>query len=65
MVIIKKRTCIQCKDKQATYNIEGLKAQYCNTCKTKDMINVVDKCKNNGCVSSGNIKYKYYCYIYH
>jgi hypothetical protein len=61
MIMIRKRTCIQCKDKQATYNIEGLKAQYCNTCRTKDMINVVDKCKNDGCVSSGNIKYKYYC----
>jgi len=25
------------------------------------MINVVDKCKNNGCVRCGSIKYKYYC----
>lgn len=61
MIIVKKRRCIKCKDKQATYNLEGLKAEYCISCKTYEMINVIDKCKNNGCVRSGSIKYKYYC----
>jgi hypothetical protein len=61
MIIIRKRRCIMCKEKQATYNLEGLKAEYCNSCKTVEMINVMDKCKNNGCIRSGSIKYKYYC----
>jgi len=60
MKLICKRTCIQCPN-QATYNYIGEKAKYCNKCKTDDMINVVDKCKNNDCTNSGNIKYKYYC----
>jgi hypothetical protein len=61
MILVRKRKCIKCNDKQATYNLEGLKAEFCNSCKTIEMINVMDKCKNNGCVRSGNIKYKYYC----
>jgi len=60
MIMVHRRTCIQCPN-QATYNLIGLKARYCNKCKTDDMINVVDKCKNKDCTSSGNIKYKYYC----
>ena len=61
MIMVRKRLCINCDTNQATYNLKGLKAQYCNACKTEDMINVMDKCKNPDCVSSGNIKYKYYC----
>jgi len=61
MKMIRKRLCIDCNQKQATYNLEGQKPRYCNTCKTEEMINVVDKCRNINCVSSGNIKYKYYC----
>lgn len=61
MKLISKRTCIQCNVNQATYNLYGLKARYCNQCKTSDMINVTDKCKNENCTGSGNIKYKYYC----
>ena len=61
MIMMKKRLCVGCKIKQATYNMIGLKAQYCNECKTTEMINTVDKCKNEICTRSGNIKYKYYC----
>jgi hypothetical protein len=61
MVIVRKKLCITCNTNQSTYNLKGLKAQYCNKCKTIDMINVMDKCKNPDCVSTGSIKYKYYC----
>jgi hypothetical protein len=61
MILMRKRLCINCDENQATYNLFGLKAKYCNKCKTSEMINVVDKCKNENCVNSGNIKYKYYC----
>jgi hypothetical protein len=61
MIMLRKRLCINCKEGQATYNLFGLKAEYCNQCKTEAMINVIDKCKNETCISSGNIKYKYYC----
>jgi hypothetical protein len=61
MIMIRKRLCIQCNQKQATYNIIGLKPKLCNECKTEDMINVADKCKNEICTRSGNVKYKYYC----
>ena len=61
MILVKKRKCIKCKEKQATYNIEGERAEYCNSCKTDIMINVNDKCKNDMCVRTGSIKYKYYC----
>ena len=61
MIFIRKRLCVECNQKQATYNLQGQKAKYCNTCRTDEMINVVDKCKSEFCVRSGNIKYKYYC----
>lgn len=61
MIMLRKRLCIQCKKGQSTYNLFGLKAEYCNSCKTDEMINVIDKCKFESCVRSGNIKYKYYC----
>ena len=61
MIMLRKRLCIQCKKGQSTYNLFGLKAEYCNSCKTDKMINVIDKCKFESCVRSGNIKYKYYC----
>ena len=61
MIMIRKRLCINCKEKQATYNLFGEKARYCNQCKTSDMINIIDKCKNELCISTGNVKYKYYC----
>jgi hypothetical protein len=59
--MLKKRICIKCNDKQATYNYEGNKAEFCNSCKTEDMINVMDKCKSGMCYNTGNIKYRYYC----
>jgi hypothetical protein len=61
MIMIRKRLCIECKNQQATYNLFGLKAKYCNQCRTPEMINVVDKCKNKMCVSTGSMKYNYYC----
>ena len=61
MILLKKRICVKCDKEQATYNLYGLPAQYCYKCKTPEMINVVDKCKNESCINSGNIKYKYYC----
>ena len=62
--MIRKRLCINCKEKQATYNLFGEKARYCNQCKTSDMINIIDKCKNELCISTGNVKYKYYYHQY-
>ena len=38
--MIRKRLCIQCNQKQATYNTIGLKPKFCNECKTEEMINV-------------------------
>lgn len=61
MVLLQLRICIECKEKQATYNLEGQKAQFCNKCRTPEMINVVDKCKNDKCVGTGSMKYGYYC----
>ena len=61
MVLLRKRLCIVCKQNQCSFNLYGLKPRYCKQCKTEEMINVVDKCKNDMCVNSGNIKYKYYC----
>jgi len=38
--------CKKCKLKQAVYNYEGLKAEYCGDCKKENMINVKNKrCK--------------------
>jgi hypothetical protein len=61
MILLRKRLCIKCKKGQSTYNLFGLKAKYCNQCKTDDMINISNKCKNEICVNTGNVKYKYYC----
>jgi hypothetical protein len=61
MILINKRTCIECNENQATYNLYGLRPKYCNQCRTDHMINVADKCKNDKCLSTGSIKYNYYC----
>lgn len=61
MVMVKRRTCIVCLKEQATYNDPGKKAEYCRFCKKPDQINVVDKCKYEHCVRSGNKNYRYYC----
>ena len=61
MILTHQRMCIQCNANQATYNLKGLKPRYCSSCRDDTMINVVDKCKNVDCESSGNIKYRYYC----
>lgn len=61
MIMVKKRLCVECNVGQADYNLFGLKHQYCSNCKKDGMINISNKCKNNICVSSGNVKYNYYC----
>jgi hypothetical protein len=61
MILLRKRLCIKCKKGQSIFNLFGLKAKYCNQCKTDEMINISNKCKNEMCVNTGNIKYKYYC----
>jgi len=45
-----------------SFNLKGLKPKYCSSCKTQDMINVKhESCKNDGCPSGANKKYKNYC----
>ena len=61
MSIIKKRQCTNCNTGQASYNFFGLKPEFCANCKEDKMINISNKCKNNVCISSGNVKYNYYC----
>jgi len=61
MILLRKRLCIKCKKGQSIYNLFGLQAKYCNKCKTDEMINISNKCKNEICLNTGNIKYKYYC----
>lgn len=61
MIVVKRRTCIECLLEQATYNDPGKKAEYCRYCKKPEHINVVDKCKYEHCVRSGNKNYRYYC----
>ena len=61
MLMLRKRLCIKCNERQSTYNLIGQRPRYCNQCKTDEMINVADKCKNETCLNTGNVKYKYYC----
>ena len=61
MIITRKRRCINCNKGQADYNLFGLKAEFCSNCKEENMINISNKCKNTLCISSGNVKYNYYC----
>ena len=61
MILVKKKMCIKCNYGQGDYNFFGLKPQFCSNCKEENMINISIKCKNEICISSGNIKYKYYC----
>jgi len=45
-----------------SFNLKGLTPKYCSSCKTEDMVNVKhESCKNDGCPSGGNKKYKNYC----
>jgi hypothetical protein len=51
-----------CGNNWSSFNFKGLKPQYCSSCKTQDMINVKHvSCKNDGCPSVANKKYKNYC----
>jgi hypothetical protein len=61
MILTKKRQCIKCNYGQGNYNFFGLKPEFCSNCKEDNMINISNKCKNNICISSGNVKYNYYC----
>jgi hypothetical protein len=51
-----------CKTHYASFNFEGMTPQYCSLCKKEGMICLnVKKCKNEGCNTEGNKKYKNYC----
>jgi len=46
----KHNMCTGCRSKQASYNIIGLPARYCRSCKLADMIDVRSKqCEQQGC----------------
>jgi hypothetical protein len=54
--------CFCGKSTGPSFNLIGLKPKYCSSCKTEDMVNVKhDSCKNDGCPSAANKKYKNYC----
>lgn len=60
------KMCVICKKIRASYNVEGIRAEYCYSCKNDNMINVNDvqcigidgKCPIN---QLGNPKYDNYC----
>jgi hypothetical protein len=61
MIYVRNMNCM-CKTKKPYFNFEGLSAKYCAFCKEEGMINVhINKCKNEGCHTEGNKKYKNYC----
>ena len=43
MSILKQWKRCECGKSQPTFNLKGLKAEYCSECKTDDMINVKNK----------------------
>jgi hypothetical protein len=55
----------KCKcNKVSSFNYEGLTSKYCSSCKEKGMIIVRNNkniCKNKGCNTEANKKYKNYC----
>ena len=54
--------CFCGKSTGPSFNFKGLKPSYCAYCRTGDMVNVKhDSCKNSGCPSVANKKYKNYC----
>lgn len=57
MVDVVSQRCIDCKDKQPTYNYDGEKHKYCKDCKKDGMIDV----KNKKCIKC---KKKQCCYNY-
>jgi hypothetical protein len=61
MISLKTHLCIKCNFRQSDYNFPGNKPKYCANCKENGMINISNKCKNDMCCSSGNVKYNYFC----
>lgn len=53
----KSSLCIKCKERRASFNIEGERPKYCAKCKTSDMINVVSR----KCQCSKGYPTKYCC----
>ena len=55
----------KCKcNKVVSYNFPGLSAKYCSSCKEEGMVIVRNNkniCKNKGCTTEANKKYKNYC----
>lgn len=61
MIYVRNNNC-NCGNGKPYYNYYGLPAKFCSKCKNIDMVNVfVNKCKNKGCNTEGNKKYKNYC----
>jgi hypothetical protein len=61
MICVRNNNC-NCGNGKPYYNYEGMSAKFCSKCKNSDMINVfVLKCKNKGCSTEANKKYKNYC----
>jgi len=62
MIDVVNPRCFCGKSTGPSFNLIGLKPKYCSSCKTEDMVNVKhDSCKNDGCPSAANKKYKNYC----
>lgn len=61
MTCVRSINCM-CKTNKPYFNFNGLPAKYCSLCKKDGMVNVyINKCKNEGCNTEGNKKYKNYC----
>ena len=61
MIYVRNMNCM-CKTNKPYFNYQGLPAKYCSLCKIEGMINVyINKCKNEGCNTEANKKYKNYC----
>jgi hypothetical protein len=60
MINVKDKMCI-C-GKYPSFNYEGLKSEYCASCKKNNMIDIHHtKCKSENCYTSANKSYKGYC----
>jgi hypothetical protein len=62
MIDVVNPRCFCGKSTGPSFNFKGLKPIYCASCRKVDMVNVKhDSCKNDGCPSVANKKYKNYC----
>ena len=61
MICVRNNNCY-CGNGKPYYNYSDMPAKFCSKCKNNDMVNVfVKKCKNKGCNTEANKKYKNYC----